>query len=574
MYTRDARLIQQKYMEYLLPSVLSVAALAVATVVDGMLVGNLLGASALSGVGACAPVIALLNAIFMLFSVGGVTVASVALGRREREKADAAFTLAIGGGLAGMGLFVLLVELAAEPLCALLCRSDPSLAPLMLAYLRPVIFVGPMMIVTLSVSLFMRLDGYPKMASTIAVASNLVNLACDYVFIRYFRMGLAGAGLSTTLGYVAGIVCVLPWLRSKERSLHFAPPRLRLLPEVLSAGAPKMLVYLCDFVKKLFLNTLILHVLGKDDLAVLTVCNGLVFFATSVTTGGSDAFLPIVGSLFGEKDYFGLRSCVRSALCWILGGCAVLALLLLAAPRAVCLLYGVGTDGSLPTAVRMLALYLPFMGAEAVFQTFYNTTGRSRLASLMSLLSGTVYVCAFAALFAFTAGGMIWLCFACSSAATLLTVFLLGGRIRRAEGVESVLLLPPPEENLVSWDATIPATNEAAAGLSEQIIDFCARRGVEESLANRIGVATEEMAAATAARPGAGRAGCIIDIRLLTEEDGLALHFRSNGAPFDPTAVDPEKPPQAADGVEVMKKMAKSAEYSRQLGFNTVILHF
>lgn len=574
MYARDARLIQQKYTEYLLPSVLSVAALAVATVVDGMLVGNLLGADALSGVGACAPVIALLNAIFMLFSVGGVTVASVALGRREREKADAAFTLSIGGGFAGMGLFVLLVELAAEPLCALLCRADPSLAPLMIAYLRPVVFVGPMMILTLSVSLFMRLDGYPKMASTIAVASNLVNLACDYVFIHFFGMGLTGAGLSTTLGYVAGIVCVLPWLRSKERSLHFAPPQMRLLPELLSAGAPKMLVYLCDFVKKLFLNTLILRVLGKDDLAVLTVCNGLTFFATSITNGGSDAFLPIVGSLFGEQDYFGLRGCVRSALRWILGGCGVLMMLLLAAPGAVCRLYGVGTDGSLPAAVRMLALYLPFMGTEAIFQTFYNTTGRNKLASLMSLLSGTVYVCAFAALLAFTASGMIWLCFACSSAATLLTVFLLGGRIRRKEGAEGVLLLPPPDESIVTWNATIPATNEAAAGISEQIIDFCSRSGMDAGRANRIGVATEEMAVATAQRPMAKRAGCIVDIRLLMEEDGITLHFRSNGAPFDPTASDPAQPPQEADGVEVMKKMAKSAEFSRQLGFNTLILRF
>ena len=324
MYARDSRLIQKKYAEYILPSVLSTAALSVASMVDNILVGNLLGGTALSGVGACSPVIALINALFMLFTVGGATCASVAQGQREREKADAFFTLSLSIGFAVMVLFVAVMELAARPVCALMCRADPSLAPLMLAYLRPVLFVGPALFLTLGFSQFMRLDGRPKAASVVALVSNLVNLALDYIFIRFLNLGLTGAGLSTTLGYVAGIVCVLPWLRSKERTFRLTALRPELLPQVLSSGSSRMLVNLCDFAKRQILNTLVLGSLGKEGLAVLTICNSLVFFSTSITNGGSDAFLPIAGSLYGERDYFGLRACVREALKWVMGGCAVL----------------------------------------------------------------------------------------------------------------------------------------------------------------------------------------------------------------------------------------------------------
>ena len=48
MYNRNAKLIQEKYREYLIPSVLSSAALAVASLVDSMLVGSLLGEESLA----------------------------------------------------------------------------------------------------------------------------------------------------------------------------------------------------------------------------------------------------------------------------------------------------------------------------------------------------------------------------------------------------------------------------------------------------------------------------------------------------------------------------------------------
>lgn len=103
MQDRTGLLVRSKFQEYLLPTILTSMAISLASVVDGILVGNLLGGTALAAVGLTSPVIYGLNAAFFLFSVGGVTCASVARGERDERRANSIFTLCL---LSGMGVML------------------------------------------------------------------------------------------------------------------------------------------------------------------------------------------------------------------------------------------------------------------------------------------------------------------------------------------------------------------------------------------------------------------------------------------------------------------------------------
>ena len=82
MYERSGNIIRQKFREYLLPTVLTSMAISMASVVDGVIVGSLLGDTALAAVGLSGPVIFCINLIYMLFGIGGLTCASIAKGKR------------------------------------------------------------------------------------------------------------------------------------------------------------------------------------------------------------------------------------------------------------------------------------------------------------------------------------------------------------------------------------------------------------------------------------------------------------------------------------------------------------
>ena len=95
MYERTGALVQKKFREYLLPTIMTSLAMSLASVIDSVIVGNLLGDTALAALGLSGPVIFCINMIYMLFGIGGVTCASVAKGRREGERANQLFTLII-----------------------------------------------------------------------------------------------------------------------------------------------------------------------------------------------------------------------------------------------------------------------------------------------------------------------------------------------------------------------------------------------------------------------------------------------------------------------------------------------
>ena len=65
MYERSGHIIRQKFREYLLPTVMTSMAISMASVVDGIIVGILLGEVALAAVGLSGPIIFCINLIYM-----------------------------------------------------------------------------------------------------------------------------------------------------------------------------------------------------------------------------------------------------------------------------------------------------------------------------------------------------------------------------------------------------------------------------------------------------------------------------------------------------------------------------
>ena len=60
---KSSALVTQKFREFFWPTVLATLALQVGTILDSIIVGNLLGPDAMAGVGVCMPLTQILGAI-------------------------------------------------------------------------------------------------------------------------------------------------------------------------------------------------------------------------------------------------------------------------------------------------------------------------------------------------------------------------------------------------------------------------------------------------------------------------------------------------------------------------------
>lgn len=581
MYERNGILVQKKFNEYLLSTIMTSLAMSLASVVDSIIVGNLLGNMALAAIGLAGPVIFCINMIYMLFGVGGVTCASVAKGRRNSRQANQIFTLTMVLGIGAMFLFLIMMYIFMKPITNSFAAGDVKLAAMIADYLRPLLFTGPGLMFASGLALFIRMDGQPQSAALVVVIANIVNLVLDFVLIRFLNAGIMGAGLSTSLGYVFGALIVIPYLLNKNRSFHFLLPKkeeIKIIAEILRTGLPKALTQLTSFFRSIVLNSLVMFSLGSIGMSVMTVCINVLMIAGIFVGGISDALLPIAGTMFGEHDYYGIRQTLKSA-CRVLGiSCFVLLAFFMITPQTIGVFFALTSEEGMAVlipALRLFALYIPFYGINTVLQNFYTTTGRSKLASSIATMDGFIFVVCYAGVFALIGGNILWLCYACSGATTLFVVLLIGQKIKKREQVSSILLLREEAGQSTVMDVTINATAQEAAGLSGQIIDFCIQNGIDSITANRLGVAVEEMAMNTVHMAHDKKSPGVIDILVRVTEDELIMRFRDDGEVFDLTSY------QAAgegicvtDGIEVIKKLANGIDYIRQLGFNTTVITF
>ena len=220
---RNGFLINKKIHQYILPGVLMTVAMQLGNVVDGMIVGNILGPEAMAAIEISMPVLLLLQMPAMMLAMGGAAEAAVLLGKRNTKEAGGVFTASLAAGAAISLFFALLTPLLPGVL-AMALSGNEELASLAQPYMM--VNFGGIPILTLAIIFcyFMNGDNHPQLGSALFIIANVVNLVLDFVFLKTFRMGMAGSALSTVIGYLVGMVTVLIYFRSKHRMLRLQRP--------------------------------------------------------------------------------------------------------------------------------------------------------------------------------------------------------------------------------------------------------------------------------------------------------------------------------------------------------------
>ena len=107
-------------VKYVLPTMLSNVAFLLFTIVDGIFVGNGVGTNALGAVNLVMPFVQIVDALYMLTTIGGITITAIRLGRGDVDGANKAFMHALTGTLFFTVILCLVGTCFAEPVLALL----------------------------------------------------------------------------------------------------------------------------------------------------------------------------------------------------------------------------------------------------------------------------------------------------------------------------------------------------------------------------------------------------------------------------------------------------------------------
>lgn len=581
MLQRNGQLLYKRFAGYLLPTLIMSVALSMSIVVDGIIVGNMLGAEALVAVNLVLPLTLLFTLVSALFGMGGTILVAGYLGRHEQETADEVFTLSLCA-LAVSGLLLgLILHLSFESLAALLTNGDPVLEPLVRDFLHYLAWATPFLIFTPGFVYFVRVDGWPVLASATLVTANVVNVIGDIVLIRATG-GIQGASIATFIGYVAGTLLLLPYALSPRRGFHLRLPLsviARRLVDTLKTGFPCALDNGLLFAKIACINAMVLSLAGASGMAAFSVCIACLSLVSIFIAGAADTMMPIAGVLYGEEDYQGIRFVFRRAMGIVLAASVVLLVIFEIAPHRVLQLFGVEAAEDLALGVPAVRIYaLSFLGVSFTFMmlAYYQTIERSGLATAVSLVEGLVLIVPLAWILSrFWGLNGIWIAFVLTELGTFAFIWLCVRReeVKSQGRVKGLLLLPAGQSSGRALDLTIRNTLDEAVALSEEVRLFCLNQGLSPSMSNKVAVAVEELAV-NVAKHGHDRKGKhYIDLGLRLTDESINISFRDDGRPFNPLLhmVDNGKTP-TCKGLEVLQRLAVKLHYNYTLNFNATLI--
>ncbi|MDE6252488.1 MAG: ATP-binding protein [Lachnospiraceae bacterium] len=574
---RNEKLIKTKLWQYLLPSIMMTAALQMGNIVDTMLVGNIMGADAMSAVKIGMTIDNIMEIPGYVLGVGGSVAVGILLGKREREKADRVYSVTLTISLICGFIFALLS--VASPALADMLTGGNSLTDDVSGFVFVTLLGAPVLSLALQFMNYVAVDNNPSAASAYVIVSNIINLVLDYFILKYTALGTAGAALSTILGYGLAMVVLIAYFRSPKRMLRFVNPFKNTKGEFIlavSTGIPTLLYMIFETIKDLGLNTIIVRVIGNDAMAVYTICINVVLMVELIVGGIIGTIASIGGVIYGEKDYFGIKSLVKNVLKYSYSVLAIVLIILFCFTDYVVALFGISGGELLDICIKSLRIFigcLPIYLLNKFMTTYYQSTEKTKLSGIVTSLQNCIVILPVAAAFIFVAKiagfdmlNALMISFIVSELLTAVIVFIYRKIKYKHQGI---LLLPDMEdENIL--DISIDGNVEDAEKIPRKIIDFCNEKGVDGSKANLLAVAAEEMIF-NIIKYGGKRVNTI-DVNLCITKDSIIFRIRDNGIPFDPTDYSVDSGDFEIHGIEVVKSITDRIQYMRVLDLNNSVV--
>nr|WP_316624525.1 MATE family efflux transporter [uncultured Ruminococcus sp.] len=567
---RNGTLLKQKYRALLVSTLAMTASTYLSSILDGIMVGQILGTVELYAINLTTSVIFLRSIPIAMFTFGGNTLSVIFKSKRDQKNADSVFTLSFWGGIISTAILSVIGILLMAPTAQILAQGKEQLVGLVMQYLLPLWVLTPMVAEVNETAAYARTDGLRKFATFLPIIANVINLICDYIYMAVFGWGVAGAGWATVTGYAVGILITFYYFRSPQRTVHFTRAALRQLKQlgkIFSVGLPSALIYVCNFLRLFLTNAIILSATGVVGGKIASVSFSLNSLAFILVEGASMTLLPILGALYGEKDANGQRLTLRYGMIVTV----VLSLFVLviseAIPEQLASLYGLTEPDVVSifsVTFRIFSINIPILAVIYVMRTFFQATKQRGLANLLVMLDGVLTIVPLMYWFAQYGIYWLWASFPVSKAVTVVIIIIAMFISMKVQHKKNLIGIE--EEDGVVCDFSIRNEIPEAIKASEEAMAFCEENGVPETTVTAVGVTVEELChnIATYARSDTNNA---VDVCVRVMPDKVNVRLRDNGAEFDPTDYI-DNSGRHITGLELVRMLSSSINYNRILGFN------
>ncbi|MFI3298565.1 MAG: MATE family efflux transporter [Rikenellaceae bacterium] len=537
---RNPYLVKRAFNSIFFAALLATASSNLAVIVDGIIVGQLLGADALAAVNLSMPIMQLYLTLTLLLGVGTSMLSAMAIGKGDKRSASGYFTFAMVLCVA-ISVVVSLVGLYfMDDIVGLLCTNN-QLTPLVKRFSSITIGSAPIFFMLPILCTFLRIDGAAKLTAKAMIVANVVNIAFDIILITGFGMDIIGSSIATVIGYSVGVMMLISHFLGKRNTIKLQRYRLKELDlrQALLLGLPTALASALLTVKLMVTNSIVLDITGATGASYLAASMSLMMLVSLFCSGVSQTIQPIGAMLLGQRDNRGVRFTIWYGIRMLVIAIAAVVLIIEVFTSFVAEFYGISTDpaalSEATSAIRLVALsFLPF-ALNYLLIVVYQISKRSLLAISVSIIQPTMMV-VLLLIARECAPEMIWWVFLVSEVLVFIFIYVTTlVKHHRDNTIEPLTLLKAGKE-LPSCDFSVDSSAKDSLGVAITELDsFFTQNSVGSKSSNTIRLIVEELVGNILkfAYPKSHKKH-YIDIRVILNNDTINLSIKDDGMPFNP----------------------------------------
>lgn len=365
-------------------------------VVDGIFVGQGVGAAALGAVNIGVPFITSVVAVAAMFPMGGATVVAIRMGRGDKTGANRAFmtafslTLLISLILMAVGM-VFSQQIADMSGARELSKEMREMSSDYLFYYAA--FSVPMLMST-CLSVFVRNDGSPMLSFAGMCTGAVANIFLDWLFIFPFGMGVIGAAVASGSGQIFSMLILLSHFARKKGKLRiqFFKTDFLLIKKICRRGVPEAVTQLTTPVTALCYNLMLAGLIGDIGVSTFSVLSFIYSLANAVLSGVAQGLQPLWGRCYGKQDteaigwYFRCGIIINSILSVFIYG------LLFVFDTPVIRIFNRDAElvQTASAALPLFALSFIPMSVNLIYTAFLFSTKRTGTANVIAVSRGIV----------------------------------------------------------------------------------------------------------------------------------------------------------------------------------------
>lgn len=377
--------------QYSIPAIINMAVVSLYNLTDSIFIGNGVGALAISGLAVTFPIINGIIAFNTLVGIGGTTLTSISLGRKQYEKATEVLHNVVILGFIISLLTGWIIYLNLDTVLRFFGASESTL-PFAKEYIEILLRANPITFLFLSLNNLLRGNGFPKKSLESTLLTIGLNLILTPILIFVLNLGIKGASIATVISQVIGLVWVVRLFCLKSDKVHFQRKyfklKLRLATEIMKLGMPSFILNLCTASITIALINRIGFYGGDFAVGAYGIVSRIYMLFSMVIIGLCIGMQPIMGFNFGAGLMDRVIKTLNTGL--TIAIVFMLSIFLISEIATTLIIRLFSDDMSLNemaiVGLRICAWTFPVMAVQTTLTNFFQSIGEPKTSIILSLI--------------------------------------------------------------------------------------------------------------------------------------------------------------------------------------------